>query len=93
MACNALIDVLCERNPHCVRGFRHLGRGGKCSTNASKCLLQPRSSYDYSTNATDAAEAGKAAEADAAEPAAAEAEAAGDSAEELVAAVTAAMED
>ena len=26
----------CERNPLCVRGFRHLGRGGKCSTNASK---------------------------------------------------------
>ena len=29
----------CERNPNCVRGFRHLGRGGKCSSNVQKCLL------------------------------------------------------
>ena len=28
----------CERSTSCVRGFRHLGRGGKCSANMSNCV-------------------------------------------------------
>lgn len=27
----------CEKNAQCVRGFRHFGKGGKCSINVLRC--------------------------------------------------------